>query len=213
MGKINVLEQLDKKTITADGLAKQVIRNPKLLPDILNGVFSKSPRVKYGCAKILRTISQAKPESLYSKMNFFVELLDSDVRIIKWNAMDIIANLTKVDTKNKFDTIFKTFYNLLYDGDLITAGHVVDNSGQIAQAKLKFRDKITKELLKVEKVTLPTKECRNILAGKTISAFDAYFDQITDKDKDKVISFVKGQLTNRRNATKNKAAKFLAKNS
>lgn len=61
----------------------------------------------------------------------------------------------------------------------------------------------------MEKIPRPTEECRNILIGKTIKAFDVYCDEF--KDKDKIISFVKGQLDNPRNATRSVAERFLKK--
>jgi len=114
-----------------------------------------------------------------------------------------------VDSHNKFKRLFKKFYGYLYEGSLITAGHVVDNSGTVALAKPELQDEITKELLRVEEIPLPTEECRNILIGKTMKALDFYFDRI--KDKDEVVSFVKRQLNNSRKATKDKAEKFLEK--
>jgi hypothetical protein len=103
--------------------------------------------------------------------------------------------------------LFKKFYGCLYEGSLITAGHVVDNSGKIALSKSELQNEITKELLKVEKIPLPTKECKNILIGKTIKAFEVYYDKI--KDKDEIVTFVKRQSNNPRNATRTKAKKFL----
>jgi len=210
MGKIDVLEKLGKKAITADGLAQKVKGDFDLLPEIFKGISSTNPRIKYGCAKIISLISEEKPEKLYPKIDFFVELLDSGLKIVKWNAMDVLANLTKVDTKNKFDAIFDRYYGLLYGEDLITVAHVVDNSGKIAKAKPHLTQKITSELLKMENIpTTPhlTQECKNILLGKAILTFGMFFDQIENKND--VISFVKRQLYNSRNATKVKAEKFL----
>ena len=48
--------------------------------------------------------------------------------------MDILANLAAIDVENKFDCILDRYYDLLEEGSLITAGHVVENSGQIARA-------------------------------------------------------------------------------
>lgn len=210
MEKIDVLEKLGKRAITADDLAEKVKRDFDLLLEIFKGISSTNPRIRYGCAKILRLISEETPERLYPKIDFFIQLLNSDLKIIKWNAMDVLANLTKVDTENKFDTIFDKYYGFLSDDVMITVGHVVDNSGRIAKAKPHLTLKITSELLKIEKIpTRPhlTQECKNILLGKTILAFGMYFDQIENKDE--VISFVKRQLNNTRNATKVKAEKFL----
>jgi hypothetical protein len=127
--------------------------------------------------------------------------------------MDILANLTRFDTKNKFNDIFHKYYSLLSDDTMITVAHVIDNSGKIALAKPRLTEKITDELLKVEKLSLKprlTQECKNIIIGKTILAFDSYYNQIDDKEK--IISFVTRQLNNTRKATKIKAEKFLKKN-
>ena len=212
MEQIDVLEKLGKKAVTADDVAERVKRDFDLLPEIFEGISSTNPRIKYGCAKILRLISEEKPEKLYSKVNFFIELLNSDVKILKWNAMDVLANLARVDAENKIDAVFEKYYNLLHDGVLITVAHVVDNSGKIARAKPHLTQRITRELLKIEKLpTTPhlTQECQNILLGKAILAFDTYFEQIENRDD--VISFVKRQLKNTRNATKAKAETFLKK--
>jgi len=185
------------------------MENPNMLEELFKGVSSANPRIKFGSAKSLRTVSEKNPQMLYSKMDFFVNLLESKNSILKWNALDIIANLTAVDKQNAFNRLFKKFYGYLYEGSLITASHVVDNSGKIALSKPELQGKITEELLKVEKVPLPTSECRNILIGKAINAFNVYCDEVDDKDR--VIAFVKRQLNNPRKATKSKAEKFLRK--
>ena len=209
MKKSDIFDDLGKKEIKAEDLAKRIIKNPDLLSEVYDGISSGKARIKFKSAKILRIISDKNPKMLYPKMDFFISLLDSENKIIKWNSMDVIANLTFVDSKNKFDKIFEKYYGFLYEGSLITAGHVVDNSGKIANAKPNLQSKITSELLKVEKIPLPTEECRNILLGKVILSFSQYIDQV--KDKEKMISLAKEQINNTRNATRKKAEKFLKK--
>ena len=108
MKEPEILKRLAKKEIIPDNLAEDVLLNLDLLPEILKGVSSPNPQVKFGCAKILRTVSKEKPEELYTQMDFFIELLDSDNNIIKWNAIDTVANLTNVDDENQFDEIVNT---------------------------------------------------------------------------------------------------------
>lgn len=209
MEKNNILNAIAKKETENEEVAEKTMKNPELLPELLAGINSTNPRIRFESAKVLRIISRRKPEMLYSRMEFFVNLLDSENNILKWNAMDIIANLAKVDSRDEINRLFKKFFGYLYEGSLITAGHVIDNSGKIALSKPELQDEITKELLKVEEIPLPTEECRNILLGKTITAFQVYFDRI--KNRQKVVSFVKRQLNNSRNATKAKAERFLVK--
>lgn len=209
MEKNNILNAIAKKETENEEVAEKTMKNPELLPELLAGINSTNPRIRFESAKVLRIISRRKPEMLYSRMEFFVNLLDSENNILKWNAMDIIANLAKVDSRDEINRLFKKFFGYLYEGSLITAGYVIDNSGKIALSKPELQDEITKELLKVEEIPLPTEECRNILLGKTIIAFQVYFDRI--KNRQKVVSFVKRQLNNSRNATKAKAERFLVK--
>jgi len=178
----------------------------------MKGISSSNARIKFGCAKVLNKLSEDHPEKLYSEMDFFINLLESDNNIIKWNAMDVLANLARVDKERKFDEIFNQYYSLLSDKGMVTVGHVIDNSGKIALSKPYLIDKITNELLKIEKIPVKprlTQECKNILIGKAILAFDKYYNQL--KNKDKVVSFVQKQLNNPRKSTKIKAKKFLEK--
>jgi hypothetical protein len=209
MSKSDFLHKLGDRDMKDEELVQEATKNKESLRELFSGISSPHSRIKFRSAKILKIISERNPKLLYPDWEFFVKLLDSENSILKWNAMDAIANLTKVDSSKRFDGLFKKFYSCLYEGSLITAGHVIDNSGTIALAKPEFQDKITEELLKVEKIPLPTEECRNILVGKTIEAFAVYYDRINDKKE--IISFVKRQLHNTRKATKAKAEKFLKK--
>lgn len=202
-----ILDEIGKKQSGAEDLADKVLRNPDLLPEILKGISSADPRIKFTSAKILRIISEKNPKTLYPKMGFFVDLLDSENNILKWIAIDVIGNLPSVDAENKFDALFKKFYGLLSDESMITAGHVIDSSGKIVRAKPYLQGKITKELLKVEETQYKTSECRNILLGKVILSFSQYIDRA--KNKEEMISLVKRQLNNSRRATRAKAEKFL----
>jgi len=209
MKELSILRKLEEKDADIDKLVEESAKNEELLRQLLDGFSSSIARVRFGSAKVLRIISERGPESLYSYWEFFVRLLDSENNILKWNAMDIISNLTRVDSDCRFEGLFKKFYGYLYEGSLITAGHVVDNSGTIALAKPGLWAKITNELLKTEEVPLPTEECRNILIGKVLEVFDVYYDKI--KDKEEIVSFVKRQLNTSRRATRVKAEKLLKK--
>ncbi len=205
--RVYVLEKLEKNK--AEDLAEKAITDQSLLLEVFDGISSSNPKLKFKSAKILTLISRKSPQKLYPKIDFFINLLGSENKILKWNAIDIIANLVPVDVNKRFDKIFGKFYGLLQEGSLITAAHVVDNSGKIANAKPNLETKITNELLKVETIQLPTKECRNILAGKTILSFYQYYEQAQNKKE--IVSFVKRQLSNSRRATRTKAERFLKK--
>jgi hypothetical protein len=207
-----LLHKLGEKTITKEQLLKKVKQNDDLIPEILSGILSTKPTVRYGCGKILLDLSEEQPEKLYPHMDFFISLLDSKYRILTWNAMSIIANLTKVDGDNKFDSIFEKYYSFLNDDYLVTVTTVVCNSGKIAQAKPHFTQRIVDTLLKVENIsTTPhlSEECKRVIAEHAIQSFDMFFPQI--KQKDKVILFVKKHLNSPRKTLRTESENFLKK--
>ena len=108
-----IVNELGKRGIEAEGLAYKVFRNPDLLSEILAGVSSAEARVRFNSAKILRIISEKQPNILYSKIGFFIELLDSKNNILKWIAIDVIGNLASVDSEKSskgFSGNFMVFF-------------------------------------------------------------------------------------------------------
>jgi len=208
----DLFQKLADKSITKEQLFKKVIQNDELIPELLKGVSSPKPAIRYGCAKILMDLSEEKPEQLYPYMDFFITLLDSNYRILTWNAIIIIANLTKVDSENKFDDIFEKYYSLLDNEYMVTVANVVGSSGKIALAKPHLTNQIVEKLLMVEKIsTTPhlSSECKRVIAEHTIKTFDLFFPQIEQKEK--VFSFVKKHLKSSRKTLRMESENFLDK--
>ncbi len=203
-----ILILMDQKADLSEDAAEVVIEKPELLETILEGISSETTRVKFRCAKILKIISNIKPEILISHWDFFINLLDADNKIILWNALDIIANLTSVDYEHKFDDVYQRYYKFLEDESMVTAAHVVDNSGKIVDSRPDLQNEITQKLLNIN--TIPRDgECLDILSGKTMLVFDKYYDSIENKDQ--VMAFAGKQMESERNTTKVKAQRFLKK--
>jgi hypothetical protein len=157
-------------------------------------------------------LSEKHPDKLYSFMDFFINILDSRYRILNWQAMAIIANLTRVDVDNKFDMIFDKYFSFINDEYMVTVANLVGNSGKIAVAKPYLIPKISHELLKVDNLkTTPhlTEECKRVIAESAISSFDMFFDKVDNKDE--VISFVKNHSYSSRIKLKKKSEDFLKK--
>lgn len=175
----------------------------------LADLASKDPKVKYGCAKNLLAVARENPAEIYPELDFFVGLLESANNIIKWTAIDIIGNLARVDEAKKIDALLGKLFGLLNTGKMITANHAIMALSDIALAKPEYRQKITGELLKVERYNYDTDECRNIAMGTVIQAIGSYYNELEDREA--AIEFVRRQTQNSRNATRKKAEKFLTK--
>lgn len=174
----------------------------------LNDFSSTNAKIKYACAKQAIAISKDNPTKLYPDFDFFVKLLDSPNNILKWTAIQVIGNLSKVDGKEKIDELLSRILGFLKLGQLITANNAILALTAIACNKPKHSNKIIKELLGVKNYGFETSECKNIVIGKVLLAFDRLQDQI--RDKKEALLFIEKQINNPRNAT-GKKARILSK--
>jgi hypothetical protein len=207
-----LLLKLANKSMTTRELLQTVEQDWTLLPQLLEGVSSSKASIRYGCSKVLMSLSEAHPAKLYPFMDSIIDLLDSKYRILIWNALAMIANLTRVDKDKKFDASFDKYYSFVNNEYMITVASVVGHSGKIALAKPYLIDKITNELLKVDGISLTphlTEECKRVIAEKTIESFDLFFDKITQKKR--VISFVEKYTSSSRRTLRATAETFLKK--
>jgi hypothetical protein len=191
-----------------DNLAGKAVGDSKALAALLQEVLSKKETARHAAFKALLSISEERPEVLYPEWNFFADLLGSDNTSFKYIAIYIIANLTKVDTENRFEKVFEKHYSLLDDESVIPAAHVAGNSGKIAKAKPGLETKITNKLLSIDK-THHAPGRKELIKGYAIEAFGEYFAEA--KDKEKIVEFVAKQLKSKSPRTQKAAQKFLQK--
>lgn len=203
-----MLQEISKKNVSIENIAKKIVKDKKLLNDLFEYVKSDKAVVKYNSLKVLIFLSEHQPDILYQEWDFFVKLLDNDNTFLRAIGLRILANLTKIDKENYFEKIFEKYYSLLDDKSMINSANIAGLSGIIAQAKPHLQGRITDKLLTIDK-THHSSECKNIIKGKAILSFNQYIDEYEDKEK--IIRFVKKELNNTRSATRKKAEKILKK--
>ena len=201
--------ELVERSVSLEAIADRVAKRAGSLSEVFAGLGSAMPRVKYGCLKVLRIISENTPAVLYPNFDQFVHLLDSENNILKWGGIIIIGNLAAVDSDNKIDGILERYLEPISGPVMITAANTIRGAGKIASAKPRFADKIVRALLQVEAANFQTPECRNVALGHVLQSLDLFFEQI--RDPQPVVAFVERQRRNRRNAVQRRATAFLKK--
>jgi hypothetical protein len=188
-------------------LARRVIKNPRLLEKVMDGLGAETARVKFGCAKALRVISETRPDLLYPRFDFFVCLLDHPNKIFQWEAARVLSQLARVDAGEKFTTIFDKYFAPIGGPVMITAANVIRGGARIAAAKPHLADLIAAELLKVDRARYQTPECRNVAIGHAVVALGDFFELL--RHPAPALRFVRKQIKNSRPATRKKAEQFL----
>jgi hypothetical protein len=190
-------------------LARQVLRNPAPLPELIAGIQSDQARVKFGCAKVLRLIAERRPELLYDRFDFFAGLLGHNNKILQWEGLIVLSHLAWVDSENKFAGIFERYFAPITGPVMITAANAIGGAARVALAKPWWADQIAAAVLQVARARYATPECRNVAIGHAIKALDQFFGLLEHPKP--VRRFVRKQLQNPRPATRKKAEAFLKK--
>jgi hypothetical protein len=188
-------------------LACEAILNPSLLPDITKGLEADKPRVKYGCAKALRLISEQQPDLLYPHFGLFAGLLDHQNKILQWDAAFVLSQLVRADAQDEFAAIFEKYFSPIVGTVMISAANAIQGGARVARAKPELADRIAAEILKVMRARYQTPECRNVAIGHAIVALGDMLPLLSNATP--IVRFVRRQTRNPRPATRKKAEWFL----
>jgi len=210
----DLFEDIANKRIDRGMLLEMVLKDPGLVPKLIEGTTSSKALVRYGCANVLTDLSKERPEDLYPHFDDIAGLLDSGYRILVWNGLAMLSNLAKIDRHDRFDKIKDRYYAFLKDDYMVTVANTVDNSTAIAKAKPHLIPYITERILDVENIELTehlTEECKNIIIQKSVAYLDSVYDEIEDRER--VLSFVEKQVGSGRKTLADAAKGFLKKHS
>ncbi len=208
----DLLQQLSNKEISKAQLFGLVAADFGLLPILFEGTQSVKATIRYGCGSVLMDLSAKHPDKLYPYMDNFVALLDSKHRILTWNALGAIANLTAADADCKFDALFERYYGFLGSEYMVTIANVVGFSASIIPNKPYLANRIQAELLKVQNLqTTPhlTEECKLVIAQQAIETFNTLIQYTQNKAP--LIEFAQKHQNSPRNALRKEALKFIKK--
>ncbi|PNX49438.1 MAG: hypothetical protein BV457_01780 [Thermoplasmata archaeon M9B1D] len=196
-----MISELENKDINPNMFAKKIIENPDLIYQYLDGLVSKNETYRYNCFKVLYIISENKPDLLYPHWNFFVNHLRSDNNYHKMSAVLIIANLTSVDTDNRFKVVFDEFFENLKSKKTIVPIYIIINY------KPDFEGKITDLLLNIENIHLGKQI--ELVKSAVIESFSEFYENAEKKDE--ILRFVKNQIDSDSPKTRKSAKEFLIK--
>jgi hypothetical protein len=201
--------QIGQPGADLDQLAAQVSGNPAGIREMMEGLKADQPRLKFGCAKVLRLIGERRPELLYPHFDAFVQLLGDENKILQWEAVFVLSHLARVDKQNKFEAIFERYFAPIAGPTMITAGNIIGGAARIALARPEWADRVATQVLAVRQATYQTAECRNVAIGHAIRTLGEIMRLL--RDREPALQFVREQLHNTRAATRKKAVTFLKK--
>lgn len=211
----DLFAELERKDADINRITAAVGQCPTLIPELLAGLGAPKARIRYGCEKVLRRLSEGAPELLHSHFDVFAGLLDSQNSFLRWGAIQILANLVRVDREGRFDGIFERYFAPIDGPAMITAANLVGAAARIAHARPDLADRIVRTILGVEAAGYenrgaPSPECNRVVCAHALATFDTILDLVQDRrTREAVIEFARRQLASSRPQVRRKAKELL----
>jgi len=67
MNSAEIFASLSQKGADREEIAAEVLKRPETIPDLLEGLNAKKANIKYGSEKVLRRISEERPEQIFDR--------------------------------------------------------------------------------------------------------------------------------------------------
>jgi hypothetical protein len=201
--------EVDEKDLDVESRAQKAIADKKALVELLAGILATQEEIRYPSFKALLRISEEHPELLYPHWEYFAGLLESNNTYLKYQAIYLIASLTRVDTEHKFERLFESYFGLLDDKSIIPAAHAARNAGKIARAKPGLQTRITDRLLRIDE-TKHEADRKDLIKSYVIEAFSEFFDDAAE-DRELILAWVRKQVASSSPKTRKQAKEFLKK--
>ncbi len=207
---VGALQTLMQSDASLETIADTAIVDDDLLEDLLKALApeSRDEDARYTAHRTLVLLGERYPERLYGRWDYFAGLLRAGRAHPKYNAVYILANLTRVDAEHRFEDVFRDYFDLLDDESVVVAAHTAANAGKITKYRPDLRHRITCELLNTGGSRLLS-ERRGLVNAYAIQAISEYFDGIEDRTE--IVAFVRSQADSSSPKTRKIAKEFLRK--
>ena len=116
-----MIMDLNDKEAIIENVADKAIKDRGLRKELFEGLESKNETLRYNCYKVLRAIGEEYGELLYPEWDYLAGHLCSGNSYHKLAALDLVADLVKVDGGRKFEKIIDRYFALLDDRSMIVA--------------------------------------------------------------------------------------------
>lgn len=213
MDRESLLAWLKKKLGTGDYIAF-VADNESCVPLLLDIIETDKGSTKFLCEKIVRGLSETRPEVLYPYFDRMARLMDSQNNFIKYGFLLTLPNMLAADPEEKWNSILGKYLSFLDTEQIPVYGNVVSNLWKILKKYPGYEEIIVPKLLSIDSHVFMHKnavspECVNVAKGHILDCFEKLY--ASSRFKKEMLCFAEESLDNSRNQVRIKAKALIKK--
>jgi hypothetical protein len=201
------ISEISKKNIDIDKFVQLAIEDGSIRKQIISNLISNTDiMIYYNCYLFIAAASKLRPDLFYDDWDVLVQLFDNKNSYQRNYGLEIIANLTKVDSEDKFKKIFKKYYYHLNHEKFLTRRYCIQNSLKIMKNMKRLMNEIIDLLLKALESKDLTDKQKKLLKSDVLEILDEISSEL--KENKNVNKFIKSEIDNK-NAKIQKKVKLL----
>ncbi len=182
--------------------------SPARVPAAVQAMAAPVGTARFAAGKALSLTAARDPGRVYPYFDVVAALLESESKIVRWNAIQIIASLAQADSDRKLDALLDTYLAFIRGGNLISAANAIQGAGRIVRSRPDLLDRLIPAILGVERAAYETAECRNVAVGQVLGVLSELWSSV--RRRPDVAKFVRRQKANTRTAVARQAERMAA---
>lgn len=205
-----LLDEISDKKFNKQKFVNLAIKDPQIRDFIVESMINHPQIMKYyHCFYILEEMSMVKPELLHAYWDTFQKLLNHSNSYHRNFGLILLANITKVDEKNKIIDFIDDYLELLDDEKMMTAEECIKNAMKIASIRPELTDKIISRLIDFENSTKYSDKQKAVMLSQLIERFEWLPENY--RRNSLLINFAKKHVNSISPKTRKVAKSFLSK--
>lgn len=172
----------------------------------VRALAAPSGTARFAAGKALSFTAERDPARVYPHFAAIAPLLDSESKIVRWNALHILASLAPADDAHRLGGVLGCFEASLSGDNLISAANAIRGLGRIAASRPDLLNRLVPAILAVGRQTYETPECRNVAIGQALGVLAELWSNV--RGRRDVAAFVRRQRSNTRAAVARRAAQL-----
>lgn len=174
----------------------------------VEAMAAPSGTARFAAGKSLTVTAERDPARVYPHVDAIAKLLDAEGKIVRWNAMQILAALAPVDAHRKLDAVLGQFLAFIRGSNMVSAANAARVAGKVALSRPDVIDRVVPGILAVEGATYETPECRNVAIGHVLGILAELGPAVCHRPD--VAAFIRRQCANTRAAVARRAMRMAA---
>lgn len=163
---------------------------------------------RFAALKALSVTAEKDPGRVYPYFDAIAAQLNSDSKIVCWNAMQILARLAPVDGARRLDSILDVYLGFIEADNMVSAANAIQGAGRMAATRPELLDRVIPAILGVERANYRTQECRNVVIGVALETCEQLGECVCGRPD--VAEFIRRQRANPRASVARRAQRMAA---